>query len=221
MSVSGQNICRLAERASAAATPDEALQLVRALREEIDDFERQHVARALTLGKPVTAIARALGVSRQSAHRRFRDLVPPRVQGARPHPTPEAKLAVEYARCEARELGAPAVAGEHLLLGILRLGDCATVQALASLGITLETARPAARRVSAARPEEPPSGDETKAVLAEALRASLDERAGRVGIEHLLIGALNDPAGGAASVLLALGVAPDSARAKLQGDGDK
>lgn len=215
MSASGQKICRLAECASAAASPEEALRFVRALREEIDDFERQHVARALTLGEPVSAIARALGVSRQSAHRRFRELVPPRRQAARAQPTPEVRLAVEYARGEARRLSAPTVAGEHLLLGILRLDDCAPVQALNALGITIETARPVAQQVSAARLQGPPLEDETRAILANALRASHRGHAGRVGIQHLLLGALNDPAGGAANVLRALGVTPEVARATL------
>jgi ATP-dependent Clp protease ATP-binding subunit ClpA len=212
VSASGQRICRLAERASAASSPDEALQIVRALREEIDDFERQHVARALTQGQPVTAIARALGVSRQSAHRRFRDLVPPRHQTVRTLSTPEAKLAIEYACREARELGSPNVAGEHVLLGTLHVDDCTAVQALNALGVTLKAARPAAQQVSAARREGPPTDDETRAILSGAMRASLDER---VGIKHLLIGALNDPAGGAAKVLGVLGVEPETARSSL------
>ena len=211
MSVSGQAICRLAERASAAPSPDEALALVKVLRDEIDEFERQHVARALTLGERVSDVARALGVSRQSAHRRFRDLVPPRQRSKRPRPTPEVKLAVEYARREARKLGASAVTSEHLLLGMLRSGDCATVEALNALGVTLDAARPAARTVSAARAGRPELEDEARAVLAEALRAAQRERAGQVGIEHLLIGALMDPAGGAAQVLCALGISPESA----------
>jgi ATP-dependent Clp protease ATP-binding subunit ClpA len=205
----------LAERASAAASPDEALQVVRALREEIDDFERQHVARALTLGKPVSDIARALGVSRQSAHRRFRDLVPPRLQTSRAQPTPEVKLAVEYARREARRMGAPTVAGEHLLLGALRLDDCAPVQALNALGVTSEASRPAAQRVSTARLQGATLEDETRAILADALRASLRDHAARVAIQHLLLGALHDPAGGAANVVRALGVEPETARATL------
>jgi ATP-dependent Clp protease ATP-binding subunit ClpA len=205
----------LAERASAAASPDEALALVKALRDEIDDFERQHVARALTLGEPVSAIARALGVSRQSAHRRFRDLVPPRQRSTRPRPTPEAKLAVEYARREARRLGAAAVSSEHLVLGILRSGDCATVEALASLGVTLPATRAAARAITAAQESEPRVDDEVRTVLAEALRAAIRERAGQVGIEHLLIGALMDPAGGAAQLLRALGVSPEAAGARV------
>src|SRR3954454_12206667 len=102
MSVSGRRICQLAEQVSAATVPAEALSLLKELRQEIDDFERQQVAHALTTGETVTAVARALGVSRQSAHRRFRDLVPARVQSSRLSPTPEARLVVEYARREAR-----------------------------------------------------------------------------------------------------------------------
>ena len=215
MSVSGQNICRLAERASAAASPDEALQIVKALRDEIDDFERQHVARALTLGEPVSAIARALGVSRQSAHRRFRNLVPPRQSSLHSPPTPEAKLAVEFARREARELGAPSVGGEHLLLGILRSGDSATVRALNDLGVTIEAARSAAREVGVARRAPANAADETRAVLADAMRAAVDERAPKVGIEHLLLGALSDPAGGAANALRMLDVSLETARARV------
>src|SRR4051794_7633393 len=115
MSVSGQRICRLAERASAADEPADALRFVRELRLEIDDFERQQVARALDAGEPVSAVARALGVRRQSAHRRFRDLIPATPHGRRLRPSPEMRLAVEYARREAKELGAPEIGSEHLL----------------------------------------------------------------------------------------------------------
>ena len=144
VSVSGQRICRLAEQASAADTPDEALRTLRTLREELVEFERQHVARALTLGEPVTAVATALGVSRQSAHRRFRDLVPPRGRAERMLATPEAQLAVEYARREASRQGAASVGSVHLLMGILCSGDSETVQALNALGITIDATREAA-----------------------------------------------------------------------------
>src|SRR3954462_3158626 len=104
MSVSGRRICQLAEQVSAATVPAEALSLVKELRHEINDFERQQVAHALTAGETVRASAGARGVSRQSAHRRFRDLVPARIRSDQPSPTPEARLVVEYARREAREL---------------------------------------------------------------------------------------------------------------------
>jgi ATP-dependent Clp protease ATP-binding subunit ClpA len=210
VSVSGSRICRLAEQASAAQTPDAALTIVKALRAEIDEFERQHVARALTLGESVSAVAHALGVSRQSAHRRFRDLVPPRARSLRPRPSPETRIAVEYARRQACEHGAAAVGSEHILLGILRSGASETVEALNAQGVTIESAGPAAQAVTATRRGRPELEDEAKAVVVGALRAADREGAAQIGLEHLLAAALADPAGGAAEVMRALGVSPDA-----------
>lgn len=205
MSVSGRQICRLAEQASAAEVPTEALRLVRALRLEIDDFERQQVARALGAGEPVSAVARALGVRRQSAHRRFRDLIPASSHTRRVRPSPETRLAVEYARREAEALGADGVGGEHLLLGLLRSGDHQVVRALDDLGVDFEAAHEVCReRAATVRPGEP------KVVLAAAARAARAAGADRVGIEHLLAGVLSDPAGGATELVRALGIAPEA-----------
>ena len=208
MSVSGQRICRLAEQASAAATPDEALRTLRTLREELVEFERQHVARALTLGETVAAVATALGVSRQSAHRRFRDLVPPRARPERMLATPEAQLAVEYGRREASRQGAPSVGSVHLLIGILCSGDSETVQALNALGITIDAVREAV--------ETPDPNDrlavESRVALGYALRMALREQAEMVGLRHLLAGALHDSADGAGAAIRALGVTPEQAR---------
>jgi len=210
--VSGQRICRLAEQASSATVPGEALRLVRALRDEINDFERQQVARALTAGEPVSAVARALGVSRQSAHRRFRDLVPPRTRARRSRPTPEARLVVEYARREAREAAVGAVGSEHLLLGMLRAGDD---QTLTELGVTFDAAQSAARAVSAQGRDRAEVGQEVRLALAEAAQRARRAGADRVGLEHILFGALSDPAGGATAVLHALGVTPDAVTAAV------
>src|SRR4051794_20482038 len=137
---------------------------MRELRAEIDAFERQQVARALTAGGSVAAVARALGVTRQSAHRRYRDLIAPRERDGRPHPIPELRLAVQYARREARELGAPAIGSEHLLVGILRSGDH---PALERLGVGYERAREAVRTLAAADRR-----DDVKSVLCAALQAA-------------------------------------------------
>lgn len=55
--------------------------------------------------------------------------------------TSHAKKALEYAVAEARELGNSYVGTEHLLLGLLRLDIGLVVDALASVGVTLENAR--------------------------------------------------------------------------------
>ena len=211
MSVSGQEICRLAQQASEASTPEEALTILRALRDELREFERQHVARALTLGEPVTNVATALGVSRQSAHRRFRDLVPPRAAAYRMLPSPEARLAVEYARREACALGAPAVGGVHLLLGILCSGDSETVRSLERLGVTIDAARTAAATLAPAHTTRDGLDAETKAALAVAHRAAVQEQVRTVGLTHLLAGALHKPDGSAAVLLGMLGVSTEHA----------
>jgi ATP-dependent Clp protease ATP-binding subunit ClpA len=214
MSFSGQRICRLAEQASGAELPAEALRLVRELRLEIDDFERQQVARALSAGESVSAVARALGVQRQSAHRRFRDLVPAKAHGRKLRPMPEVRIAVEYAQREAKAVGASAVGSEHLLLGILRSGDHPVVSRLGELGIEFEAAQDACRGRDTAVP-----ADEPKAVLAAAARAARSAGSRRVGLEHLLAGTLSDPAGGANAVVRALGVVPEAVTALATSSG--
>src|SRR5215211_6766944 len=137
MSATGQRICRLAEEAANAAEPCDALRLLCELRRELEDFERRQAARALTRGESFGAIARALGVSRQAAHRRFRDLAPGGEGDGVERPTPEARLVTDYAREESIALGDAGVHSEHLLLAVLRLGDD-HAEALREAGVTLE-----------------------------------------------------------------------------------
>ena len=64
----------LVEHAVRAGQPAAALRAMTALREELDAFERLQVARALDAGQSFGDVARAIGISRQAAHRRYRDL---------------------------------------------------------------------------------------------------------------------------------------------------
>src|SRR3954454_16147491 len=206
---SGELICSLAEQASTAASPDEALRLMRELRAGIDAFERRQVARALTAGRSVAWVARALGVTRQSTHRRFRELVSPRTRDGRPRPTPELRLVVEYARSEAQHLSAPSVGSEHLLVGILRCVDHPAVAALQRIGVTYGPARDVARTISARRETD------VKRVLCAALALAQRDGCEQIRIEHVLLGALQDPTSGASATLRALRVPPDVALAAL------
>src|SRR5215208_5970247 len=134
MSVSGQIICRLAEEAADAPEADVALEKLTVLRDELEEFERQQVARALTAGASFGDVARSLGISRQAVHRRFRDLSPRRTRAGL-GPTPEVRLAIDYARAEAAELRAPTLTLELVLVGILRGGDRRGASALAAAGV--------------------------------------------------------------------------------------
>lgn len=61
--------------------------------------------------------------------------------------TVRAKQVIEFAVLEARQLGHPYIGTEHLLLGLLRLGDGIGAGVLESLGVSLEKARANVLRV--------------------------------------------------------------------------
>ena len=74
MASSSDRLLELTEHAVRAGQPAAALRAMTALREELDAFERLQVARALDAGQSFGDVARAIGISRQAAHRRYRDL---------------------------------------------------------------------------------------------------------------------------------------------------
>lgn len=218
MSVSGQLICRLAEEAADAPEADVALQKLTALREELEQFERQQVARALTAGGTFGDVARALGISRQAVHRRFRDLSPRRPRSRSGlGPTPEVRLAIEYARAEAAELRAPTLTLELVLVGILRTGDRRGASALAAAGVTLEETRARLRETAGdtSRQAGGPGSVDIRPVLGEAVRCASRRGADRVEVEHLLRAALSHDEGEAGRLLRSMGVDPEAVIAEL------
>jgi DNA invertase Pin-like site-specific DNA recombinase len=72
-----ERIILLTRRMLLARDPLAALEDLQALRADLDAFEREQVRRALASGASYGAVARALGISRQAAHRRYRDEFPP------------------------------------------------------------------------------------------------------------------------------------------------
>ncbi len=214
MSASGQEICRLAEAAADASDPEVALQTLTRLHVELSEFERQQVARALTAGRSFGAIARAMGLSRQAVHRRFRDLASHRRVLKTLPPSPEVRLLFDYAREEASALGAAVVAQDHVLLGILRNGDGRAASALAAAGLTLEDAR---REAWAASGPARPAGKrvDLRAVLAETVQCARRRGAERIEAEHVLRAAVADEAGPGAELLRRLGVPPARVLAEL------
>src|SRR4051812_38899556 len=97
----GERLARLATEAAGASSPGAALRCVRALRRELDDFEREQAAGALAEGASSAAVGRARGLSRRAAHRRFRGVA---VAGPDEPPlllTAAARLAFRHAREEA------------------------------------------------------------------------------------------------------------------------
>ena len=224
MSVSGQRICALAEEAAAAADPEVALETLTRIRDELAEFERQQVARALTGGRSYGDVARAMGISRQAAHRRFKDLTRHKRRTERLPPTPEVRLVFEYAREEARELGASELAPVHVVLGILRNGDQRAAAALTASGLVLEDARRAAHGEEGAVGNGVAGKVDIRNMLAETAQCARRRGAEQVEVEHLLRSALANDEHGAGGMLERLGVAPDRVLAELdaapQADAD-
>ena len=65
-----QRICALADDAANAEDGMSALRTLTELRSEAEELAKAHVARALASGHSFADVARALGISRQAAHRR-------------------------------------------------------------------------------------------------------------------------------------------------------
>jgi transposase-like protein len=185
MAPNAQNIVALLERALTVPAPIESLATLAELRHELDELERTHVARALQAGDSYADIARPLGISRQAAHRRYRDLAsaPP----ARPTLSPEARAALLKAREEAARHGSVSIDSTHLLLAIA-----------GQRGVDIDAARRSFGPPTINAPV--PSG------LHPALHARLTRGAGMLGLDHLVRAALEDPDG--RRLLDRLGVAP-------------
>jgi ATP-dependent Clp protease ATP-binding subunit ClpA len=214
VSVSGQQICTLAEEAAAADDPEVALETLTRIRDELAEFERQQVARALTSGRSYGDVARAMGISRQAAHRRFKDLAKHKRRSNRLPPTPEVRLVFDYARQEARALGASVLAPVHVVLGILRNGDQRAAAALSASGLGLEDARRAAQADRSATGGGAAKVD-IRAMLTETAQCARKRGAGQVEVEHLLRTALASDDPGAGRLLGRLGVTPDGVLAQL------
>src|SRR5689334_25402556 len=109
-------LVQLLEHAVRASDPEVGLHALSTLRRELEAFERVQAWRALDAGSSYGAVARALGISRQAAHRRYRELAAATEPPSGSEPTsprlrvaPEARAAVQLATEEAAALAAPRV----------------------------------------------------------------------------------------------------------------
>lgn len=213
-----------------------ALRALNALRQELDQVEPELVGRALGAEASWSQIARALGVSKQAAHRKHRHLTeedPLRFAGEpKMLVTSEARRSIQLARREAKVLGQPAIGTEHILLGILRCRNSHAVKALNALGVTHESARACLQPTMTGATIE---GDPThltadtengvsrhaRRILAGSLREAVKRHEGYIGVEHLLLSLLTDSRNGAVQTLEALGATPGKIRRQLDREWKK
>ena len=220
----------LARRATRMLDPEAALKALTALRARLDQLEMLQVSNAVESGLSWSEIARALGISRQAAHKRYSRRAG-QDGGVRTRPrrmlvTAEARTAVRFAREEARAMGADTVGTEHVLLGILRCQRSHATWALQALGVRLDDAR-AAAAPTVAPCDTPPRGNEprhpawrgmsphARRVLERSLEEALERGEGYIGVEHLLLAVLRDDCGGAAQTLRRMDVDPGEVRSRL------
>jgi hypothetical protein len=219
----------LARRATLTQDPETGLRALTALRARLDELEMLQVSSAVESGLPWSDIARALGISRQAAHKRHSRRagnVGLPTGSRRMLVTVEARNAVKFAREEARALGAEVTGTEHVLLGILRCERSHATWALRALGARLEDAR-AAVEPTMAPCANPAAGDElrhpawrgmsphARRVLERSLEEALDRGEGYIGVEHLLLAVLRDDRGGAAQTLQRMDIDPGEVRSRL------
>jgi transposase-like protein len=220
----------LARRATRTLDPEAALKALTALRARLDELEMLQVSNAVESGSSWSEIARAMGISRQAAHKRYSRRAG-RDGGVATRPrrmlvTAEARNAVKFAREEARAMGAEVVGTEHVLLGILRCQRSHATWALRAFGARLDDAR-AAAEPTVAPCESPPPGDEprhpawrgmsphARRVLERSLEEALERGEGYIGVEHLLLAVLRDDHGGAARTLTRMDIDPSEIRSRL------
>lgn len=152
----------------------------------------------------------------------------------------ETRGCVEAAVEEARMLGHDSIGDEDLLLGILRVDEGVAIEALSSLGVTLEGAREESERMLSdalssigisfeemrresgeafdmSLPDDRriPFSSRAKKVLERALREALRLRDNHIGPEHVLLGILDNEDGTAVRMLGRMGVSPEAVEERL------
>jgi ATP-dependent Clp protease ATP-binding subunit ClpA len=134
--------------------------------------------------------------------------------------TPRAMQVLALARREAHRLNHNFVGTEHLLLGLISLGQGVAVNILGQSGIDLETARKEVEKQVGTGPDQEIMGNipytpRVKKVLAFAAKDARTLNHSYVGTEHILLGILRDSHGVASRVLESLGVDPEPTRQQI------
>src|ERR1700744_620387 len=134
--------------------------------------------------------------------------------------TPRAQQVLALARKEADRLNHNFLGTEHLLLGLIKLGQGVAVNVLQKMGLDLETVRMEVEKQTPSGPDQKMIGNipytpRVKKVIALAQKEARNLNHTYVGTEHLLLGLLREGDGVAAKVLRALDVDIEQARQEI------
>ncbi|WP_345786206.1 ATP-dependent Clp protease ATP-binding subunit [Coraliomargarita algicola] len=139
--------------------------------------------------------------------------------------TPRAQQVLALARKEADRFHHNYVGTEHLLLGLINLGQGVAVNVLQKMGLDLQTVRSAVEKQVGTGPDSKPSGNipytpRVKKVLALAGKEAKALNHSYVGTEHILLGLLREGEGVAARVLKSLDVDIERCRNEILAELD-
>jgi ATP-dependent Clp protease ATP-binding subunit ClpC len=134
--------------------------------------------------------------------------------------TPRAQQVLALARKEADRFNHNFVGTEHLLLGLIKLGQGVAVNVLQKLGLDLETVRMEVEKQVGTGPDQKMIGNipytpRVKKVLALASKEAKALNHTYVGTEHILLGLLREGDGVAARVLKNLDVDIEQTRQEI------
>ncbi|MEX0331662.1 MAG: ATP-dependent Clp protease ATP-binding subunit [Puniceicoccaceae bacterium] len=139
--------------------------------------------------------------------------------------TPRAQQVLALARKEADRFHHNYVGTEHLLLGLINLGQGVAVNVLQKMGLDLDTVRTAVEKQVGKGPAAKPIGNisytpRVKKVLALAGKEAKSLNHSYVGTEHILLGLLREGDGVAARVLKSLEVDIERCRDEILSELD-
>src|SRR5712675_1891087 len=139
--------------------------------------------------------------------------------------TPRAQQVLALARKEADRFNHNFVGTEHLLLGLIKLGQGVAVNVLRKMGLDLEIVRMEVEKQVGTGPDEKMVGNipytpRVKKVLALAAKESRALNHTYVGTEHILLGILREADGVAARVLRNLDVDVEQTRQAILNELD-
>src|SRR6187200_2224589 len=134
--------------------------------------------------------------------------------------TPRAQQVLALARKEADRFNHNFVGTEHLLLGLIKLGQGVAVNVLQKMGLDLETVRMEVEKQVGTGPDQKLMGNipytpRVKKVLALASKEAKNLNHTYVGTEHILLGLLREGDGVAARVLKNLDVDIEQTRQEI------
>lgn len=139
--------------------------------------------------------------------------------------TPRAQQVLTLAKKEADRFHHNYVGTEHILLGLINLGQGVAVNVLQKMNLDLQTVRSAVEKQVGVGPESKPSGNipytpRVKKVLALAGKEAKSLNHSYVGTEHILLGLLREGEGVAARVLKSLEIDIESCRNEILSELD-